>query len=170
VSIGHTALRLLITETGRSLLRWTDRLLVVNGHGGNLVSLAEAVTALRGEGRDTAWWPCLPPGSDAHAGRTETSLMLRLRPPAVRRERAVAGPTEPVHLLMDRLTAESVRGVSPSGVLGDPAGADAGEGERLLAEMADRLADDIRAWRISGRGRLGTPALRPAVTRAGGGR
>ncbi|MEV0180357.1 mycofactocin biosynthesis peptidyl-dipeptidase MftE [Streptomyces sp. NPDC050625] len=174
VSIGHDALRLLVTETGRSLLRWAGRLLVVNGHGGNVVSLADAVTGLRGESRDAAWWPCLPPGpaadTDAHAGRTETSLMLRLRPAAVRGERAAAGPTDPVHLLMDRLVAESVRGVSPSGVLGDPAGARASEGERLLDRMADRLADDIRAWRVSARGRLGLPERQPVTARTGDGR
>ncbi|MFF4255182.1 mycofactocin biosynthesis peptidyl-dipeptidase MftE [Streptomyces sp. NPDC001663] len=162
VSIGHAALRLLLTETGRSLLRWTGRLLVVNGHGGNVASLADAVAGLRGESRDAAWWPCLVPGSDAHAGRTETSLMLRLRPSAVRTERAVAGSTEPVEQLMDRLVAESVRGVSPSGVLGDPAGAGADEGERLLERMADRLTADIRDWRISRRGRLGLPVTAPA--------
>ena len=162
VSIGHTALRLLLTETGRSLLRWAGRLLVVNGHGGNLASLTDAVTGLRGESRDAAWWPCMPPGSDAHAGRTETSLMLRLRPSAIRTERAVAGSTEPVEQLMDRLVAESVRGVSPSGVLGDPAGAGADEGERLLERMADRLAADIRDWRISPHGRLSPPITTPA--------
>jgi creatinine amidohydrolase len=166
VSVGHDALRLLVTEIGRSMLRWAGRLLVVNGHGGNLVSLAGAVTGLRHESRDVAWWPCLPPGSDAHAGRTETSMMLRLRSSAVRRERAVAGPTDPVHLLMDRLVAESVRGVSPSGVLGDPAGARASEGERLLDRMADRLAADIRAWRVSGQGRLGTSEHLSAVAGA----
>ncbi|MFE2992600.1 mycofactocin biosynthesis peptidyl-dipeptidase MftE [Streptomyces sp. NPDC059262] len=166
VSVGHDALRLLVTEIGRSMLRWAGRLLVVNGHGGNLVSLADAVTGLRDESRDVAWWPCLPPGSDAHAGRTETSMMLRLRRSAVREDRAVAGPTDPVHLLMDRLVAESVRGVSPSGVLGDPAGARASEGERLLDRMADRLATDLRAWRVSGHGRLGTPERQPAAAGA----
>jgi creatinine amidohydrolase len=170
VSIGHDALRLLVTETGRSMLRWASRLLVVNGHGGNLASLAEAVSGLRGEGRDVAWWPCLPPGSDAHAGRAETSMMLRLRHAAVRAERAVAGPTEPVHLLMDRLVAESVRGVSPSGVLGDPAGACAGDGERLLERMADRLAEDVRGWRVGALGRLGQPERQPVTAPAGDGR
>ncbi|GAA0658034.1 mycofactocin biosynthesis peptidyl-dipeptidase MftE [Streptomyces thermocarboxydovorans] len=169
VSIGHEALRLLITEIGRSLLRWAGRLLVVNGHGGNVPGLADAVTGLRGEGRDVAWWPCTLPGADAHAGRTETSLMLRLRPAAVRPERAVAGPTEPVRLLMDRLIAESVRGVSPSGVLGDPAGAGGAEGHGLLERMADRLADGVRAWQVSEQGRLSTPASvpRPVVARSG---
>ncbi|MFR0367138.1 mycofactocin biosynthesis peptidyl-dipeptidase MftE [Streptomyces sp. MCC20] len=163
VSVGHDALRLLVMEIGRSMLRWAGRLLVVNGHGGNLVSLAGAVTALRGESRDAAWWPCLPSGSDAHAGRTETSMMLRLRRSAVHTDRAVAGPTDPVHLLLDRLVAESVRGVSPFGVLGDPAGARASEGEQLLERMADRLATDIRAWQVSGRGRLGTAERHPAA-------
>ncbi|BCL23547.1 hypothetical protein GCM10017668_53900 [Streptomyces tuirus] len=166
VSVGHDALRLLVTEIGRSMLRWAGRLLVVNGHGGNLVSLADAVSGLRRESRDAAWWPCLPPGSDAHAGHAETSMMLRLRSSAVRRERAVAGPTEPVHLLMDRLVTESVRAVSPSGVLGDPAGARASEGERLLDGMADRLAADIRAWRVCARGRLGLPERQPAAAGA----
>ncbi|MFC6063319.1 mycofactocin biosynthesis peptidyl-dipeptidase MftE [Streptomyces ochraceiscleroticus] len=155
VSIGHVALRMLVTEIGRSMLRWAGRLLVVNGHGGNLTSLADAVTGLRGESRDVAWWPCVPRGSDAHAGRTETSMMLRLRPEAVRGERAVAGPTEPIHLLMERLVRDSVRGVSPSGVLGDPEGASASEGERLLERMAAGLADAIRGWQVSDRGRLG---------------
>ncbi|MFP1628530.1 mycofactocin biosynthesis peptidyl-dipeptidase MftE [Streptomyces sp. 5K101] len=170
VSIGHTALRLMITEIGRSLLRWAGRLLVVNGHGGNLTSLADAVTGLRDEGWEAAWWPCAPLGADAHAGRAETSMMLRLRHATVRAEQAVAGPTDPVHLLMDRLITESVRGVSPSGVLGDPAGAGAAEGELLLCRMADDLADDIRAWRVSEHGRLGTPGYRPVSARAGAGR
>lgn len=154
VSIGHASLRMLVTEIGRSMLRWASRLLVVNGHGGNLTSLSAAVTELRREGRDVAWWPCVPPGSDAHAGRTETSMMLSLRPRAVQGERAAAGPTQPIHLLMDRLRAESVRGVSPSGVLGDPAGAHRAEGEQLLAGMAVRLAADIRRWQISEPGQL----------------
>ncbi|MFI1165486.1 mycofactocin biosynthesis peptidyl-dipeptidase MftE [Streptomyces sp. NPDC020801] len=170
VSVGHTALRLLVTEIGRSMLRWAGRLLVVNGHGGNLTSLSEAVTGLRGESRDVAWWPCVPKDSDAHAGRTETAMMLRLRRGAVRSEQAVAGPTDPVNLLMDRLVAESVRGVSPSGVLGDPAGARASEGEQLLDRMADSLAADIRAWRVSGQGRLGLPERRPPSAHAGAGR
>ncbi|MEU6255847.1 hypothetical protein [Streptomyces sp. NPDC047043] len=45
----------------------------------------------------------------------------------------------------------------PSGVLGDPAGAEREEGERLLEAMAHRLAADTRASRLSRRGRLGLP-------------
>jgi mycofactocin system creatininase family protein len=65
VSIGHAALRLLLVELGRSAARWAGRLVFVNGHGGNVPTLVEAVTLLRYEGRDAAWFPCAP-GGDAH--------------------------------------------------------------------------------------------------------
>jgi creatinine amidohydrolase len=169
VSIGHRALYLLIVELGRSVLRWAGLLLVVNGHGGNLPSLAAAITTLRREDREAAWWPCLPRGGDLHAGRAETSMMLRLRSAAVRAERAVAGPGEPIDVLLGRLIARSVRGVSESGVLGDPSGASGQQGEELLAGMATQLADDIRAWRVGRQGRLGpgrpVPVSAPAQPR-----
>ena len=81
VSIGHEALRLLLVELGRSAARWAGRLVFVNGHGGNVPTLVDAVRLLRYEGRDAAWFACAP-GGDAHAGRTETSLMLALDPAA----------------------------------------------------------------------------------------
>jgi mycofactocin precursor peptide peptidase len=164
VSIGHGALYLLIVELGRSVLRWAGRLLVVNGHGGNLPSLPGAIATLRRESRDAAWWPCLPPGGDLHAGHAETSMMLRLRSTAVRAERAVAGPCAPIEGLLDRLIAESVRGVSESGVLGDPSGANEKRGEDLLAGMAVQLAGDVRAWRVNRQGRLTSPS--PAAVAA----
>jgi mycofactocin system creatininase family protein len=110
MSIGHIALYLLIAALGRSVLRWADRLLVVNGHGGNLPSLAAAIATLRREGRNAAWWPCLSRSGDLHAGYAETSMVLRLRSTAVRAERTVAGPCELIERLLDRLIAESVRG------------------------------------------------------------
>lgn len=154
VSIGLSALCLTLIEIGRSALSWARRLVLVNGHGGNLASVVDATVKLRAESRDVAWWACATPESDAHAGRSETSLMLALRPTAVHPDRAVAGPTEPVTELMGRLVAETVRGVSPSGVLGDPAGAHAGEGGARCTELSLKLADAVRGWRVDGRGRL----------------
>ena len=127
-----------------------------------------AVATLRREGCDAAWWPCRPAGGDLHAGHTETSMMLALRGAAVHAERAVAGPCEPIERLMDRLMAESVRGVSESGVLGDPARASAQQGEQLLAGMAARLARDIRAWRVNEQGRLAARPPAPAGSPAAG--
>ncbi len=154
VSIGTAALTGLLVEYGRSACRWAGRVLVVNGHGGNLDALRAAGTQLRAEGRDVAWFPCGAAGADAHAGRTETSAMLHVEPGAVRADRAVAGDPTPIAELLPRLRAEGVRAVSPTGVLGDPAGASAEEGAELLTGMAGRLAAAVRAWDVDPTGRL----------------
>ncbi|MGY1635775.1 mycofactocin biosynthesis peptidyl-dipeptidase MftE [Geodermatophilus sp. SYSU D00742] len=154
VSIGTAALTGLLTEYGRSACRWAGRLVLVNGHGGNLDALRASVAVLRSEGRDVGWFPCGVPGADAHAGRTETSLMLHVEPALVRSDRAVAGDTTPIAELLPRLRAEGVHGVSPTGVLGDPAGASAEEGATLLAAMAGRLTAAVRAWDVDPTGRL----------------
>ncbi len=154
ISIGTAALTGLLVEDGRSAGRWAGRLLVVNGHGGNLDALRAAVPLLRAEGRDVAWFPCGVPGGDAHAGRTETSLMLHVEPAGVREDLAVPGETAPIGTLLPRLRAEGVRGVSPTGVLGDPAGASRAEGVALLRRMAEELVAAARAWDVTAAGRL----------------
>lgn len=154
VSIGTEALTGLLVEYGRSACRWAGRLVLVNGHGGNLDALRAAGARLRAESREVAWFPCGTAGADAHAGRTETSLMLHVEPGAVRSGRAVAGATAPLAELLPRLRAGGVRAVSPTGVLGDPAGASAREGAALLAGMAGRLAAAVRAWDVDPAGRL----------------
>ncbi|MGY2083355.1 mycofactocin biosynthesis peptidyl-dipeptidase MftE [Blastococcus sp. SYSU DS0539] len=154
ISLGTEALTGLLVEYGRSACRWAGRVLLVNGHGGNLDALRSAVPRVRSEGRDVAWFPCAFAGADAHAGRTETSLMLHVEPDGVRRDRAAAGETAPIGELLPRLRAEGVRAVSPNGVLGDPAGAGATEGARLLEGLVDRLAAAARSWRIDDAGRL----------------
>lgn len=156
VSIGTEALTAVLVEYGRSACRWAGRLLVVNGHGGNWDALRTAVPRLRAEGRDVAWFPLAVPGGDAHAGRTETSLMLHVEPAGVREERAEAGETAPLREILPRMRAEGVRAVSPNGVLGDPAGASAAEGAELLADLAGRLAAAVLDWRVDPAGRLGS--------------
>ena len=47
-----------------------------------------------------------------------------------------------------------VTAVSPNGVLGDPAGASAEEGERLLASMTDALLATITRWTPDASGHL----------------
>ena len=67
-------------------------------------------------------------------------MLLHLEPGAVRRDLARTGELRPLTELMTRLRTEGVRPVSPSGVLGDPAGATAAEGRRLLAQEAANCA------------------------------
>src|SRR3954449_213811 len=159
ISLGTEALTGLLVEYGRSACRWAARVLVVNGHGGNLDALVAAGSVLRSEDRDLAWFPCGVPGGDAHAGRTETSLMLHVEPEGVLGERAVAGETRPIGELLPRLRHEGVRPVSPTGVLGDPAGASAEEGAELLGALAGRLVAAVAAWNVDPTGRLRPGAL-----------
>src|SRR3954469_17936178 len=154
ISIGTEALSALLVEYGRSAGRWAGRVLVVNGHGGNLTALRAAVPLLRWEGRDVAWFPCGVPGGDAHAGRTETSLMLHVEPARVREDRAVPGETAPLGELLPRLRGEVVRGVSASCARGDPAVASPAEGAALLRRMIEELVTAAGAWHVDAAGRL----------------
>lgn len=154
LSLGREVLELAVLELGRSAGRWAARLLVVNGHGGNLAPLTAAVGRLRAEGRDVAQWSPRLVGGDAHAGVSETSLMLALRPGAVGPDRT-AGPTGTLAELMPRLVAGGVRAVSPSGVLGDPAGASAADGDRLLATLAADLDAFVDRWLAASPGPAG---------------
>jgi mycofactocin precursor peptide peptidase len=157
ISLGTAALTGLLVEYGRSACRWAGRVLVVNGHGGNLDALRSAVPLLRAEGRDVAWFGCGVAGGDAHAGRTETSLMLHVEPEEVRAESAVPGDVTPIGALLPRLRAEGVRAVSPTGVLGNPAGSTAGEGAALLRDMAEGLVAAVAHWGPDGQGRIRPP-------------
>jgi creatinine amidohydrolase len=68
-------------------------------------------------------------------------------PARVRPGRASPGNTRPIAELLPALRASSVRAVSPSGILGDPAGASAAEGDTLLAALLADLLGTVRAWR-----------------------
>jgi creatinine amidohydrolase/Fe(II)-dependent formamide hydrolase-like protein len=94
------------------------------------------------------------PGADLHAGRTETSLMLHLRPDAVRLERSAAGEMRPIAEIFTELLAGGVSAVSPSGVLGDPTGANAAEGVRLLDLMVEDAARRIACGTLGSNGIL----------------
>jgi mycofactocin precursor peptide peptidase len=143
LSIGTTALSLLLVELGRhASLHW-PAMLLVNGHGGNGPAIADAVSQLRDEGRECHVWHAGLACGDAHAGRTETSLMLALAPSEVLVDQAAAGDTRPIAELLPELRAHGVRKVSPNGVLGDPAGASAAEGEQLLGLLVAHLNETL---------------------------
>ncbi|MFY2860070.1 mycofactocin biosynthesis peptidyl-dipeptidase MftE [Mycobacterium sp. THU-M104] len=146
VSIGTEALTMLLVEYGRSAACWARRLAFVNGHGGNSAALDAAVGRLRAEGRDAGWAPCAAAGADAHAGHTETSVLLHLSPAVVRTDRWLRGNDAPLATLLPSMRRAGVAAVSPVGVLGDPTTATADEGERLFAEMVDGCVRRIARW------------------------
>lgn len=150
LSIGTEALTTVLVEIGRSAFPDppadegpTHRSLVfVNGHGGNVWAVRRAVEVLRQERRPASSWAPAVPDGDAHAGRTETSLLLAIAPDRVGDDRP-AGDTRPLGEIDEALRTEGVRAVSANGVLGDAAGASADEGRALLERLVADLVEHI---------------------------
>lgn len=144
LSIGTDAMTAVLVELVRSA-GWARHVVLVNGHGGNADAVSRAVAALTAEQRPvSAWWPDLRGQvavGDLHAARAETSLVLAIRPDLVRADAAVAGPSPTLAALVEH----GVRPLSPTGVLGDPGGASAAEGARLLDLLARQLVDHLRS-------------------------
>lgn len=149
LSIGQEAIERLIVELVRSASASFERVLLVSTHGGNRTPVGRAERLLLGEGRNVTTWSPGWPG-DAHAGRTETSLMLAIAPARVRLGRASAGATAPIGALLASLMEHGVRAVSRNGVLGDPAGASALEGRALLADAVAQLVELVDDGRAAG--------------------
>lgn len=134
------------------------RLVVVNGHGGNMTALnamsAELSRELAIDLRITTYFQLAEEAIGSiledqpgvlHAGEAETSMMLALRPELVEQTKlgqakgpmaARAGATLSAALHRWRSFAD----ITESGVLGDARRATAEKGERLLATAADALA------------------------------
>jgi creatinine amidohydrolase len=154
LSIGTPTLTAVLVELVRHAAHDWGHVLLVNAHGGNADAITAAVDRLEDEGRACSAHHATVPGGDAHAGRTETSLMLHLAPSLVRLDDLAAGNTRPVRELLPALRRSGVRAVSPNGVLGDPRGACADEGGRLLdalvAACAARVGQLLEASAPSG--------------------
>lgn len=143
ISIGTDVLASVLTEIIRSARSWCRGVVIVSGHGGNAVALGRASRRGETEGDQVLVVAASVPGADAHAGRTETSLLLALAPGLVRENEAVPGATQPLSEIFETLQRDGVRAVSPNGVLGDPTGASADEGAVIFAEMAARATDAV---------------------------
>lgn len=146
VSVGTEALTLMLVEYGRSASCWATRVVFVNGHGGNVAALKLATKTLRSEGRDVGWCSCSAAGSDAHAGHTETSVLLHLSPEDVLTECWHPGNCAPLADLLPSIRCGGVAAVSPIGVLGNPTTATAADGERIFAEMVHECVRRIIRW------------------------
>jgi mycofactocin precursor peptide peptidase len=146
LSIGHDALAAVLVEIVRSARHAFRGVVFVSGHGGNADALARASRLCHVEGDAVLCWAPRVVGADAHAGRTETSLLLAINPSAVRPDVAEPGCPDDLVDLIGRLRADGVRAVAPNGVLGDPRGATAAEGEQLLAALRGDLAAALDRW------------------------
>ncbi len=146
LSIGTDVFEHVVVELVRSA-DWSGGVVLVNGHGGNRMPVERAVKLLHGEGRKVlAWWPRVA-GGDAHAGDTETSMMLAIAPDLVRMHRAEVGVTAPLRDLIDEIREGGVHSVSRNGVLGDPLRASASAGRTMLTRLAIDLVAAVDEWR-----------------------
>jgi mycofactocin precursor peptide peptidase len=150
--LDHKVLADLLIELVRSARSAFAGVILISAHGGNAEGLSMVDERCRADGDAVLVWAARTPGGDAHAGRTETSLMLAIDERLVHSDRAEAGCTEPLAAILPRLRAEGVRRISSNGVLGDPEGASAAEGHELLATLTNQLADAVASrWPLSGR-------------------
>lgn len=155
LSIGTTATAVVLIELVRSADAFRG-VVLVNAHGGNQEALAVACHQSRADGRDVlAFTPstAMLAGTadrhgariDTHAGWVETSLMLHLRPQAVRADRAATGNCQPLQALLGKIQIGGIRAVSANGVLGDPAGSTDSAGQALFEQMLGSLVGSVEA-------------------------
>ncbi|MDZ7799648.1 MAG: creatininase family protein [Trueperaceae bacterium] len=149
------------------------RILLLNGHGGNVAALNVALARLGERGADVprvaalTYFHLLGPrsaelrdtrtGGTGHAGEFETSLMLATHGTLVRMDEAVTCyPEHPSrYLSSDLFDGAPARrylpfdALSPSGTLGDPSAASHEKGERIARACAEALGaflQDFGSW------------------------
>ena len=158
----------LLVETIDGLVRaGFDKVLILNGHGGNQADMRVALQDLRERHMEArvygaSWWEVAAAGLDevrtagpdgsGHAGETETSLMLHLYPHLVRNGRRARGGTRAPSAHQGQVQRfHMLDEVSPRGHFGDPTAASPEKGERMLGAIVDSLCeivDDILAGRL----------------------
>lgn len=134
-------------------------IVIINGHHGNMEALGRLerlMKELAGSGgpavRVFHYWRHMQRQQElGHAGFAETSMMLAISAGSVRMDLAQKG------LVTDGMPPERVREISElakrsfpeatgNGVWGDPAGATAEAGRRLLGESADGISGACAEW------------------------
>jgi creatinine amidohydrolase len=139
------------------------RVALVSAHGGNFRALGELADRLRAPDLDVRAYADFArflqvmaaagrdagldaPPTDSHAGAYETSMVLAIAgDDAVREHASVEGYTANEDGWLERLQRDGVGALSPIGVIGRPAGANAEAGHGEL----DALADEVAAWLVA---------------------
>jgi creatinine amidohydrolase len=137
-----------------------QRLLVLNGHGGNIVTMKTALRRLQPRYRErvlsaASYWDLAekelaalaegPSKAMGHACEFETSMMLALRPELVRREEIQDDPPNDDPALGGLFLADDMFQRTDHGAVGYPARATADKGRAFLAAAIDRTAEVVQA-------------------------
>ncbi len=127
------------------------RIILINGHGGNVCPLIEAGEELTGENEDIEvwlinWWIDFREdileicSSQGHAGEDETSVIMAIRPDLVRMEKAEGRKVSyGVRIIRKDMGLQEL----PDAINNDPRGASGEKGEKILEAVSERIADLI---------------------------
>jgi creatinine amidohydrolase len=137
-----------------------QRVLVLNGHGGNIDTMQVALRRLQPRFRDrilsaASYWDLAakelaalaegPRKSMGHACEFETSMVLALRPELVRREQIKDDPPNDDSVLRGLYLAEDMHQRTDHGAVGYPERASAEQGRAFLAAAIARTAEVVTA-------------------------
>jgi len=145
-----------VEETCLSLNYYGVRkIVVVNGHGGNLAALSELARELREEGIFVSifqWWTATPKllpelftaEERRHAGAEETSVNLALHPNLVNMDKAVDEGPRRHALQMEGMTLPlSTVDETSSGVYGKQSTASAEKGRKVVEAVVNELVKHV---------------------------
>ncbi|MGA2768354.1 MAG: creatininase family protein [Candidatus Bathyarchaeia archaeon] len=145
-----------VEETCLSLNYYGVRkILVVNGHGGNLAALSELARELREEGIFVSifqWWTATPKllpelftaEERRHAGAEETSVNLALHPNLVNMDKVVDEGPRRHALQMEGMTLPlSTMDETSSGVYGKQSTASAEKGRKVVEAVVNELVKHV---------------------------
>ena len=166
LSLDCETLATVIVNCAQRMADWGVRQLVLlSAHGGNDQALALAAERINQQLPRLHLWVLpaeltmmskallavaekdniAPETVGIHAGESETSEMLHLRPDLVRMRLAAPGYTGDMVQILQQLREAGLRSITPNGVLGDPTCADGARGERYLEEQATDYREQIMA-------------------------
>ena len=136
------------------------RVLILNGHGGNIDTMQTALRRLQPRYRDrllsaASYWDLAaaelaalaegPRKTMGHACEFETSMMLALRPDLVRRDQIKDDPPRDDAALRGLYLAEDMKQRTDHGAVGYPERATAEKGRAFLAAAVNRTAEVVQA-------------------------
>ena len=157
ISISNETLSKMVYEIGMSAARnGINKLVIINGHGGNSPSLNFAAQMIN---RDARIFACVDTGetsdvdiyglvetpNDVHAGEFETSTSLAIRPQLVKMEKAKKMVPEFSSRYLNFTSKRGIswyahtKKISTNGIIGDPTKASAEKGEKMWKIMIAHL-------------------------------
>jgi creatinine amidohydrolase/Fe(II)-dependent formamide hydrolase-like protein len=156
-SINNQTLANLVYEIGMSAARnGIQKILIINGHGGNGPSLNFAAQMINrdahifvgvdsGETSDVDIYNYVETDNDVHAGEFETSTSLAIRPELVQMDKAVAAIPQFNSRYLNFTSKRGIswyaytKKISKTGIMGDPTKANAEKGKKMWQIMVAHL-------------------------------